>query len=113
MKQANLIILLMLSVMSASAQRLVRGTVIDASGGQPLAGATVQVAGTARIMTCDADGKFSIQLEEGLSIIASAMEVQKRTAKPAKHQLTDELEPVGREVAAAGVSGTMKAVTRA
>src|SRR5690606_38204801 len=98
MKQANLIILLMLSVMSASAQRLVRGTVIDASGGQPLGGATVQVAGTGRIMTCDADGKFSIQLEEGLSIIASAVGFQKRTVKPLKDQLTVELEPVGREI---------------
>src|SRR5690606_29652422 len=57
--------------------------------------------------------KFSIQQEGRLTIGASAMGFQKPPVKPSKGPLTVELEPVGRQIEAVGVTGTMKAVTRA
>ena len=51
-------------------QKSVSGTILDETGG-PLPGATVLVDGTNRGVTTDFDGKFSIQVSEGETLIVS------------------------------------------
>ena len=51
--------------------RLLSGTVYDNSTGEPLPGATVVLKGTSTGSTTDLDGKFSIQVASGETIVVS------------------------------------------
>ncbi|WP_339874452.1 SusC/RagA family TonB-linked outer membrane protein [uncultured Algoriphagus sp.] len=57
-------------IVSVTAQtRTITGTVMDASYGGPVPGATVMVKGTTRGMSTDIDGKFSLELQPSDQIL--------------------------------------------
>ena len=60
-----------LSAQSASSTGTVTGTVIDAEGGEPLIGVTVQVEGTTTGTVTDLDGGYSLQAKSGDVLIFS------------------------------------------
>ena len=65
-----LMVLLISATLVANAQsRTVTGTVLDATFGEPVPGATVIVKGTTRGVPTDLDGKFSIDLQSGDQIL--------------------------------------------
>jgi len=67
-----LIILLMWGVSTAMAQTgIVRGTIVDATNGSPLPGATVLVKGTTTGTVSDLNGKFSISVKPGATLVFS------------------------------------------
>ena len=67
-----LIILLVWGVSTAMAQTgIVRGTIVDATNGSPLPGATVLVKGTTTGTVSDLNGKFSISVKPGATLVFS------------------------------------------
>ena len=78
MKAKHLLLLVSMLVLSmgggtflAAQDRIVSGVVADEIG--PIYGAAVQVAGTTHGTTTDADGKFSISVSEGSSLLISCL----------------------------------------
>ena len=71
LKSLMLALVLMIgTVVIANAQnRSISGTVLDASLGDPVPGATVLVKGTTRGAATDLDGKFTLQLQPGDQIL--------------------------------------------
>lgn len=59
----------------------VSGTVISASDGQPLVGATVQVKGTSHGTATDIDGNYTISAEKGQFLVFSYVGMTSRTVK--------------------------------
>lgn len=53
------------------AQTVISGQVVTAGDNEPVVGATVKVKGTTRATGSDADGRFSIQAEEGAPLVIS------------------------------------------
>lgn len=51
------------------AQTVISGQVVTAGDNEPVVGATVKVKGTTRATGSDADGRFSIQAEEGAPLV--------------------------------------------
>lgn len=63
MKKLFLLLLLTCSfAMSASAQKVVKGQVVDATSGEPLIGATVQPTGGGTGVATDVEGKFTLRV---------------------------------------------------
>lgn len=71
LKSLLLVMTLLIGVSTAvnAQNRSVTGTVLDASFGDPVPGATVLVKGTTRGVATDLDGKFSIDLQSGDQIL--------------------------------------------
>ena len=71
--KSMLIILLFLGGLSTAFAQTgtVKGVVVDASNGSPLPGATIQVKGTTRGTVSDLDGKFSISVDPGTTLVFS------------------------------------------
>lgn len=66
MKKLFLLLLLIgSSAMSALAQQLIKGQVVDASSGEPLIGATVQPTSGGTGVATDIDGRFSLRVPSG------------------------------------------------
>ena len=71
-KLIMLTLLLFMGVSTVFAQNgLVKGTIVDASNGTPLPGATVQVKGTTTGTVTDLDGKYSIQVNGRATLVFS------------------------------------------
>jgi len=84
-KHFMLTFLLLLGVSSIFAQSgLVKGTIVDASDGSPLPGATVLVKGTTNGTVTDLDGKYSIQLNKASTLVFSFIgyEAQEKQVQP-------------------------------
>lgn len=78
-KHGIIILLLLLSSFMATAQsgpRTVKGTVKDDMG-EPLAGVTVLIKGTAKGVSTDLDGKYSIEAKEGDVLVFSCIGLKK------------------------------------
>ncbi len=82
---AMLAFLLFWGMSTAMAQNgTVRGTIVDASDGSPLPGATVLVKGTSNGTVTDMNGKFSIQVQGNATLVFSYVgyETQEVSVKP-------------------------------
>ncbi|MDN3669494.1 TonB-dependent receptor [Echinicola jeungdonensis] len=66
----------------------VTGTVTDENG-QPIPGATIQVQGTTRGTVTDLDGKYSIDVEEGATLIFSFIGYKKQPREVRKQTIMD------------------------
>ena len=82
-KRLSLILLCMVATMTAWAQTVITGTVVSATDGEPLIGASVKVKGTNKGAVTDLNGKFKISTEAGKTLVFSyiAMETLERAAK--------------------------------
>ena len=82
-KRLSLMLLCMVATIAAWAQTVITGTVVSASDGEPLIGASVKVKGTNKGAVTDLNGKFKISTEAGKTLIFSyiAMETVERPAK--------------------------------
>ena len=65
MRKIALLFLALISSMTLMAQTTLRGTVLDATQGEPLIGATVMVKGTSVGSVADFDGNFTINVPKG------------------------------------------------
>ena len=82
---AMLVLLLFWGMSTAMAQNgTVRGTIVDASDGSPLPGATVLVKGTTNGTVTDMNGKFSIQVKGNAVLVFSYVgyQTQEMSVKP-------------------------------
>ena len=112
MKKTNLnifrtvafVLLLMVSSAAAYAQLTVQGTVIDASNGEPIIGASVLEMGTTNGTITDFDGNFTLTVKSGAKLAISYMgyKTQELDAKPTMSvklgedsELLDEVVVVG------------------
>ena len=82
-KRLSLMLVCMLATLVAWAQTAITGTVVNATDGEPLIGASVKVKGTKIQAVTDVNGKFSIQTTPGSTLVFSyiAMKTQERPAK--------------------------------
>lgn len=72
MKRKLAMMLLMTVVtLTAWAQSAINGTVVSASDGEPIIGATVKVKGASQGAVTDVNGKFSIKVEAGKTLVIS------------------------------------------
>lgn len=71
LKSLMLALLLMIgtAVVANAQNRTISGTVLDASLGDPVPGATVLVKGTTRGTATDLDGKFTLPLQAGDQVL--------------------------------------------
>ena len=104
--------LLLMAVIGVSAQsRTVTGTVTSAADGEPLIGATVMVKETKSGTTTDLDGKYSIRIVTGQSLVISYIGYEQKTVKyTGQPVINAELKPSAAsldEVIVVGY-GTMK-----
>lgn len=93
--------------LSGYAQQTITGRVVDPTNAQPIVGATVQVSGTQRGTTADANGQFSLAASEGEQVLFSAIGYQTLTVvvKAATRTLTVELDPSNTDLNEVIVSG--------
>ena len=102
------ILLLLLAVIARAENITVHGTVISASDGEPLIGASVVLAGSdARGVTTDYDGNFEISVAAGSELTVSYIGYRATTVKAAAelrvvlqedNKLLDEVVVVGYQV---------------
>ena len=76
-------LLCMVATIAAWAQTVITGTVVSATDGEPIIGASVKVKGTTQGAVTDLNGKFKINTEAGKTLVFSyiAMETVERAAK--------------------------------
>jgi TonB-linked SusC/RagA family outer membrane protein len=74
--------LLLLPAFVQAQERTVTGTILSEDNKTPLAGVTVRVKGTRRIVTTDANGKFSIRVNPGELLQVSYVGYQTAELKP-------------------------------
>ncbi len=76
----KLALMLLCSVMTiaAWAQSAINGTVVSASDGEPIIGATVKVKGASQGTVTDANGKFSINVQAGKTLVFSYIGMQSK-----------------------------------
>ncbi|MCM1372015.1 MAG: SusC/RagA family TonB-linked outer membrane protein [Bacteroides sp.] len=89
-KRLSLMLLCMVATFVAWAQTVINGTVVDASDGEPLPGASVKVKGTQQGVLTDANGKFKMNVEAGTQLIFSFMGME-TVAHPAKNGMRVEM----------------------
>ncbi len=77
----SLVFLLMPAVLHAQ-EKTVTGTIVSDDNKTPLSGVTVRVKGTRRIVTTDANGKFSIKLNPGETLQVSYVGYETTDIKP-------------------------------
>ncbi len=88
---ASVLSLLLWLPQLAFAQRVVSGTVIDKSSGQPLVGASLLVKGETRGTVTDAQGKFSLELAEGGTLIISFVGYKRQEITPTTTEISVEM----------------------
>ena len=74
--------LLLLPQLVQAQERTVTGTIVSEDNKTPLAGVTVKVKGSRRIVTTDANGKFSIRLNPGETLQVSYVGYMTSEVKP-------------------------------
>lgn len=83
-KRLSLMLLCMLASMAIYAQTVITGTVVSASDGEPVIGASVRVKGTKQaVAQTDPEGKFKVKVNAGTTLVFSyiTMETVERNAK--------------------------------
>lgn len=108
-----LFVTLMLVSISALAQTLLRGSVLDATDDSPIVGASVTVVGTSVGVATNADGEFAIQAKAGqvLKITCVGMREKRVTVGATNAPIVVKLEPNDNmldEVVAVGYGTTKK-----
>ncbi len=76
---------LMVILLPAAAQaqeRTISGTIVSEDSKTPLAGVTVRVKGTRRIVQTDAKGKFSLKVNPGETLLITYVGYQTYEVKP-------------------------------
>ena len=109
-KRLSLMLLCMMATFAVMAQTVINGTVVDASNGETLIGASVKVKGTQQGVLTDANGKFKLKVEEGAQLIFSFMGME-TVAHPAKNGMLVEMrhyEEVMDEVVVSGYGSARK-----
>lgn len=76
------IMLVLLPVALHAQERTVTGTIVSEDSKTPLSGVTIRVKGTRRIVTTDANGKFSIKLNPGETLQVSYVGYTTQEVKP-------------------------------
>jgi TonB-linked SusC/RagA family outer membrane protein len=74
--------LCLLPIAAQAQERTISGTIISENDKSPLSGVTVRVKGTRRIVTTDANGKFSIKVNSGEALVVSYVGYQTEDIKP-------------------------------
>ena len=76
-------LLCMMTAVTALAQSAISGTVISAQDGEPVIGAAVKVKGATQGVVTNIDGKFTINVEAGKTLVFSyvGMQTKEATAK--------------------------------
>ncbi len=75
----------------------ITGTVLNAADGEPVIGASVQVQGTTKGTITDFDGKFSLEVEPGATLIISFIGMQSQEVA-AKNGMTISLQEESEEL---------------
>lgn len=113
MKTFLLVVLGMLTMLTAMSQRRMHGEVLNSENGEAVAGATIRSADSSVTVVADGKGKFVLQAENLSSIIITAAGFETKTFTPGqKDHFIILLSPLQRELDAVVVTGTMKAVKR-
>src|ERR1700741_2258097 len=76
------LMLLLLPPAVQAQERTVSGTIVSEDNKTPLAGVTIRVKGTRRIVQTDANGKFSIKLNPGETLQVTYVGYQNYEVKP-------------------------------
>ena len=85
-----MMLLCMAATLTAWAQSAITGTVVSAADKQPVIGATVKVKGASQGTVTDVDGKFSINVQAGKTLVFSYIGMQTKEAA-AKNNMYVEL----------------------
>lgn len=67
----SLMLLCLLATLTTLAQTVITGTVVSAHDNEPVIGATVKVKGASLGAVTDVNGKFSIQVAAGKTLVVS------------------------------------------
>lgn len=86
-RKLAMMLLFAIATISAWAQSVINGTVVSASDGEPIIGATVKVKGASQGTVTDSNGKFSINVTAGKTLIVSYIGMQ-TTEQAAKNGMT-------------------------
>ena len=113
MKQILALLLGVFFSLNVWSQRTLQGMVLSVATGEPVAGATIQRGDSSQSVSCDGQGKFSIQLPANDSLIISAVGYElKKILLSAKDNVTILLSPTQKEIDAVVVTGTMRAMSK-
>jgi TonB-linked SusC/RagA family outer membrane protein len=82
-RKLTMMLLCMMTAVTALAQSAISGTVISAQDGEPVIGAAVKVKGETQGVVTNIDGKFTINVEAGKTLVFSyvGMKTKEATAK--------------------------------
>ena len=86
-----MMLLCMMTAVTALAQSAISGTVISAQDGEPVIGAAVKVKGETQGVVTNIDGKFTINVEAGKTLVFSYVGMQTKEAT-AKNGMTVTLD---------------------
>ena len=89
-RKLTMMLLCMAATLTAWAQSAITGTVVSAADKQPVIGATVKVKGASQGTVTDVDGKFSINVQAGKTLVFSYIGMQTKEAA-AKNNMYVEL----------------------
>ena len=82
-KLLSLVLMTVAVLFAATAQAQISGTVVEASTGEPIIGASIIQVGTTNGVITDFDGNFTLNVQEGAELQFSYMGFQAQTL-PAK-----------------------------
>ena len=90
-RKLTMMLLCMMTAVTALAQSAISGTVISAQDGEPVIGAAVKVKGETQGVVTNIDGKFTINVEAGKTLVFSYVGMQTKEAT-AKNGMTVTLD---------------------
>ena len=90
-RKLTMMLLCMMTSVTALAQSAISGTVISAQDGEPVIGAAVKVKGETQGVVTNIDGKFTINVEAGKTLVFSYVGMQTKEAT-AKNGMTVTLD---------------------
>lgn len=109
MKQVLLLAILSLTSFFASAQRSIRGEVLNMITREPVEGATIATNDSTAKTICDQRGRFTISINDSVSITITAVGFEPKSVVPGNGNFIQVLlTPLQREMDAIVVSGTLK-----
>lgn len=79
-RKLTMMLLCMIMAVTALAQSAISGTVVSAQDGEPIIGAAVKVKGSSMGVVTNIDGKFSINVEAGKTLVFSYVGMQSKEA---------------------------------
>lgn len=79
-RKLTMMLLCMMMAVTALAQSAISGTVVSAQDGEPVIGAAIKVKGSSLGVVTNIDGKFSINVEAGKTLVVSYVGMQTKEA---------------------------------